>query len=80
LRRLFKTKKSQRIKTLLLGFGALLAIIYGLIVIVGIPVKQVLLLLSVAILIVAAMALAGFVFTFIFLSIKRLFKAGFKNK
>ena len=80
MKRLFKTKKSQRIKTLLLGLGALLAIIYGLIVIVGIPVRQVFLLLSVAILIVAALALAGFIVTFIFLSIKRFFKARLKNK
>lgn len=80
MKRLFKTKKSQRIKTLLLGLGALLAIIYGLIVIVGIPVRQVFLLLSVAILIVAALALAGFIVTFIFLSIKRFFKPRLKNK
>ena len=52
MKRLFKTKKSQRIKTLILGLGALLAIIYGLIFIVGIPARQVFIMLSVSILIV----------------------------
>lgn len=74
MKRLFKSKKSQRVKTLLLGFGALLAIIYGLIVIVGVPARQVFILLGVAVLIVAALALAGFIFTFLFLSIKRFYK------
>ena len=74
MKRFFKSKKSQRVKTLLLGFGALLAIIYGLIVIVGVPARQVFILLGVAVLIVAALALAGFIFTFLFLSIKRFYK------
>jgi hypothetical protein len=71
MKRFFKSKKSQRIKTLTLGFGALLAIIYGLIVIVGIPAWEVFILLFVSILIVLALAVAGFVFTFSFLWIRR---------
>ena len=80
MKKIFKSKKSQRIKTILLGLAALLAIIYGLIVVVGVPARQVFMLLSIAILLVAALALAGFVFTFIFLSIKRFFKTRLKNK
>ena len=80
MKKIFKSKKSQRIKTILLGLAALLAIIYGLIVVVGVPARQVFMLLSIAILLVAALALAGFVFTFIFLSIKRFIKQRQSNK
>lgn len=74
MKRFFKSNKSQRIKTLILGLGALCAIIYGLIFIVGIPARQVFILLSVSILIVLVLAIAGFVVTFSFLWLRRKFR------
>ena len=71
MKRFFKSKKSQRIRTLFLGFGALLAIIYGLIFIVGISAWEVFILLSVSVFIVLALAVAGFIFTFSFLWVRR---------
>ena len=74
MKRFFKTKKSQRIKTLVLGLGALLAIIYGLIFIVGIPAREVFVLLSVSVLIVFILAVAGFIASFSFLWLRRKFR------
>lgn len=74
MKRIFKTKKSRRIKTLALGVGALLAIIYGLIVIVGIPAREVFILLSVSVFIVFFLAVVGFIASFSFLWLRRKFK------
>ena len=74
MKKLLRSKRYKRNKTLLLGFSALLAILYGLIIIVGIPARQVFILLSVAVVIVVVLALAGFLFTFCFLTVRRLIK------
>ena len=79
MKKLLRSKRYKRNKTLLLGFSALLAILYGLIFIVGIPARQVFILLSVAIVIVVILAVAGFLFTFSFLALRRLIKNKNKN-
>ncbi|MGB1192669.1 MAG: hypothetical protein ACPG3T_07075 [Pseudomonadales bacterium] len=74
MKKLSRSKRYKRNKTLLLGFAALLAILYGLIFIVGIPARQVFILLSVAVVIVLFLAIAGFLFTFSLLALRRLIK------
>jgi hypothetical protein len=67
-------KRYRRIRTLLLGFGALLAIIYGLIFILDMPAREVFQLLLASVIIVAALALAGFIFSLLWFFLAKLIR------
>lgn len=69
---IFTNKRYRRIRTLLLGFGALLAIIYGLIFILEMPAREVFQLVLASVIIVAALALAGFIFSLLWFFLAKL--------
>ena len=64
---------NKRIRTLALGALALLAIMFGLIYLLDMPVEHVLQLLVVSVVLVFILAVAGFFFALVVHLLKRLF-------
>lgn len=71
---LFKSKRSRRYKTLLLGMFALLALIFGLIYLLDVPAQEAFALLGASVIMVFFIALAGFIFVALLFLCKWLFK------
>ena len=70
-----RKSKLVRYRTVILGILALAMLIYGLVVILEVPSREVAILFFVACLFVAAMALLGFLISFFISKIRRWFKS-----
>ncbi len=69
-------KKGSRGRTLLLGFGALLAIVFGLIYLLDMPAREVLQLVGASIILVLLIAVAALIFSLLLHLLRRLFDKG----